>query len=229
MSASVAAVPWLEAASTKRWLAGAVTGDPAPGTGALLGTQLEPWYLAKLDYEAGWNEAFECMTSVQVELAESQGFTHAIHVNLDGSKDRGIWQLNSIHAWITDEIAYDPVLATDAAFKLWSAANGWKDWAAYTTGVFLHDSYLGRAARGFGNYLARTTLDVPVPDWAGQPYTHKYAGSILDFQHRVAGCVAEVQAAKKTLGWQATTKKTVDAVQSDLSQALIAAKRPLPA
>ena len=114
--------------------------DPKPGTGALLGHQWEPWQLAKWCYEAGWQDAFFLTTSVQVILAESQGYDHAIHVNLDGSRDRGIWQLNDIHKHITDEIAYDPVRATAEAFKLYAARNGWEDWAAYTSGVFLHDS-----------------------------------------------------------------------------------------
>src|SRR5204863_611865 len=114
------------------------------------------------------------------------------------------------------------------AFKLFVARNGWEDWAAYTTGVFLHDSYLGRAARGVGNYLARATLDVAVPDWDGKPYVHKYSGSILDFEHRLAGAVHWIQQGKSDLGFGAKTKTQVQTVQEDLSHGLTAAKAPLP-
>lgn len=222
--------PWDDAPSHKTWKAGIPAGvDPEPGSGALRGKQLEPWYIAKLVYEAGWNDTFEVMTSVQVCLAESQGYTMAIHVNKDGSRDRGIWQLNDIHAWITDEMAYDPVRATAAAFKLFVSDNGWSPWAAYEpSGVFLHDSYLGRASRGVGNYIARATLEVPVPDWAGKPYVHRYAGSILNYEHRLSGCLHNVEQAKKDLGWQSATAAKVKVVQTDLAHAVTAAKAPLP-
>lgn len=223
------AVPWLEAASHKTWKAGITEGDHLdPGTGALLGTQLEPWYIQKLIYEAGWNDLFSALVSGMVCLAESQGFTRAIHVNLDGTEDRGIWQLNSIHKDITDDIAYDPVEATAWAFKLWTARNGWEDWAAYTTGVYLHDTYLGKAARGLGNYAARAMLEQPVPDWNGAPYTHRYSGSILNFDHRLAGAVHWIEQGKKDLGWQSAAKNRVDVVQADLAHGLTAAKQPLP-
>jgi len=197
--------------------------DPKPGTGALLGHQWEPWQLAKWCYEAGWQDAFFLTTSVQVILAESQGYDHAIHVNLDGSRDRGIWQLNDIHKHITDEIAYDPVRATAEAFKLYAARNGWEDWAAYTSGVFLHDSYLGRAVRGVGNYLGRATMEVPVPDWNGKPYEHSYSPTILNYEHRLAGMREHLEKARNTLGFGAKTEAVVWSTQLELGKALTAA------
>lgn len=216
--------------SHKLWSGGLPAGQmPAPGHGALLGHQWEPWQLAEWNFAAGFEDAEVLAVSVMVELAESQGYDHAIHVNEDGSMDRGLWQLNTIHKWITDEIAYDPVKATAAAFKLYVAANSsFRDWAAYTTDVYLHDTYLGKAARGVGNFLARDFLAQPVKDWAGKPYEHRFKGSILNYEHRLAGCVHHVEVAKKDLGWQAATKTKVNTVQGDLSNAIVASKQLLP-
>jgi Lysozyme like domain len=225
--AQVGAEPF--AVHHKLWIPGPVRSiGPAPGTGALLGKQWEPRALARLIYEEGWNDAFELLTSLQVCLAESQGYDHAIHVNLNGTQDRGVWQLNSIHAEITDEIAYDPVQATVYAFRLFAARKGWEDWAAYTTGVFLHDSYVGRAARGMANYLGEETLAIPVPDWADKPYVHKFKTPMLAFQHQVAGADEHLSAARTTLGFQAAPKAKVDATQLEIAAAKTALKAPLP-
>lgn len=217
---------WEDAPTARNWVA--AVSEPAPGSGALLGTQLEPRYIARLVYEAGWNDAFFAFTSVAVSLAESQGWTRAIHVNKDGSRDRGIWQLNDVHKEITDEIAYDPVRATAAAFKLWAARRGWEDWAAYTSGVYLHDSYIGRAIRGLGNYIAEDTLSVPVPDWAGKPYEHRFTTPMLAYQHQVAGGLAHVGAALKVLGSQAASKDKVLATRTELGKATTALRASLP-
>jgi hypothetical protein len=227
----ISATPWLDAPSHKVWKAGiesGIAGDPPAGSGLLLGKQLEPWYIAAICYDAGWQEAFELLTTDQVVLAESQGYTLAIHVNADGSRDRGIFQLNDIHAAITDEIAYDPVKAAAAAFDLWASARGWEPWAAYTTDVFLHDSYLSRASRGVGNFLCRRTLELPVKDWAGKPYVHKLAGSILNYEWRLGGAVHHIEQAQKDLPFAPATKERVQMVRTDLAHALTAARKSLP-
>jgi hypothetical protein len=204
--------------------------DPKPGTGALLGKQWQPRDLARIFYNAGFQDAVTLTVALQVCLAESQGYDHAIHVNLDGSRDRGVWQLNSIHKQITDEIAYDPVKATDEAFKLWVArGSDFSDWAAYTTGVYLHDSYLGRATRGVANYLADELLTWPVPKRAdGSTYEHRFTSPVLSYQHQTAGAIHYLEQAKKHLGFGAKSKDVVLGVQKDISNGLIAAKQALP-
>lgn len=121
--------------------------------GQLLGTQVQPRRIAQLAYAAGWTDATQLATAVAVCLAESQGFDRAINKNPDGSSDRGMWQLNTIHDWISDATAYDPVKATAAAHKLWGSS-GWNAWAAHKSGVFLHDAYTGRASLAVANFLS---------------------------------------------------------------------------
>ncbi len=136
--------------------------------GELRGKQIQPRALAGYAYDAGWKDVEALATTVAVCLAESQGFDHAINENPDGSEDRGIFQLNTIHDWITDEIAYDPKQASAAAFKLYQSAKGWTPWAAFNSGVYLHSTYTGRAALGVCNFVVEcfdqdgATLPLPL-------------------------------------------------------------------
>lgn len=203
---------------------------PEPGHGALLGTQIEPRIIAQQAYNAGWKDALDLATAVCVCLAESQGYDRAIHVNLNGTQDRGIWQLSTVHRDITDAIAYDYIAATDAAYDLYvSAGKTFRDWVAFTSGVYLHDSYVGRAWRAVGNFLGETMIAWPVPDLPnGTPYHHRFGIPALNFEHRLAGSMNYVAKARKDLGWQAFTKAKADLVQHDLSAAQAAAKQSLP-
>src|SRR5262245_30219601 len=94
---------------------------PQPGHGALYGTQWQPRDLARVWWQAGLEDVIDLTTAVAVTLAESDGWDHAIHVNNDLTEDRGVFQLNSIHKDITDDIAYDPEQAADFAFELYTS------------------------------------------------------------------------------------------------------------
>ncbi len=198
--------------------------------GELKGHQWQPREIAEWCYDAGWQDAEVLLVATCVCLAESQGYDHALNVNPDGSRDRGIWQLNSIHQAITDEIAYDPEAATGVAFKLYVArSSSFGDWAAYNSGVWLHDSYLGRACVGIANFLGDRFLKVPVPDHLdGTPYEHRFTTPVANFQHRLAGCLAHSNRASTTLGWQQAAKSKVAEVQGELAKARTAARAALP-
>lgn len=80
-------------------------------------------------------------TSVAIALAESGGDAHATHVNTNGSTDRGLWQINSIHGYGTASCNPD-----NNAKEMWSiSGNGsnWRPWYTYTGGQYL--TYIGRA------------------------------------------------------------------------------------
>ena len=198
--------------------------------GELKGHQWQPREIARWAYDAGWQDAETLAVAVCVCLAESQGYDHALNINPDGSQDRGIWQLNSIHKDITDEIAYDPKRATDAAFKLYvSAGSSFEDWAAYKSKVYLHDSYLGRACVGVANFLAERFLAVPVPDHDdGTPYVHRFTTPVANFQFRLSGVLNHLDHGRQMLGWQAASKTLVNAVQQELANGDRVAKATLP-
>ncbi len=209
---------------------------PAPGAGALYGKQIEPRVLARTFYHAGWQEVFDLTVAVMVCLAESQGFTHAIHHNPptpehpEGTFDRGPWQLNSIHKSITDEIAYDLELATAEAFKLYVAKqSSFYDWNAYKTGIYLHDSYHERAVRGVANFVSEDLLKIPVPpDKTGKPYESVLTVPLLDYRHRLVSSQRHVGTARKNLGWSAASKAKVATVQTELAASQVASKQALP-
>jgi hypothetical protein len=197
--------------------------------GSLAGHQWQPREIAGWCYDAGWKDAFLLVTAVAVVLAESQGYDRAVNTNPDGSIDRGIFQLNNVHKNITDYIAYDPVAATDAAFGLYVSRGSFADWAAHQSGVWLHDSYLGRATRGVGNMLADRLLQEPVPDHAdGTPYVHAFTTPVLSFQHQTGGMLAHLKQGRKLLGWKAANMTVVGSVQTELAHGEAAAKAPLP-
>lgn len=155
--------------------------------GELKGTQLQPREIARLCWEAGWQDAETLLVAVCVALSESQGFTRAHNINSNGSEDFGIFQINVAKDDITDalkEKLYDPKENVDRAMALY-LRRGFEPWYGYTKGVYLHDSYIGRALVGVANFLGERILAVPVPDWGGEPYVHKFTTPMVDHHFRV--------------------------------------------
>ncbi|SRR6266581_447199 len=75
-----------------------------------------------------------------VAMAESSGNPTATNHNSDGSTDRGLWQINSIHGNLSTT---DPTANVRAAIKISSNGKNWKPWVTFTTGKyrqFLNDS-----------------------------------------------------------------------------------------
>lgn len=198
--------------------------------GELKGHQWQPREICEWAYDAGWQDAKDLVVAVAVCLAESQGYDHAVNTNPDGSTDRGIWQLNSVHKNITDFIAYDPIAATDEAYGLFkSRGDSFDDWAAYKSGVYLHDSYIGRACVGVANFLGDKLLAMPVPPHAdGTPYEHHFTTPIANFQFRLGNTLAHLKQGRKILGWKAASVTTVGLAQTELAHGEVAAKATLP-
>ena len=85
---------------------------------------------------------WDTKTAYAVCMAESHGNPNATGTNKDGSTDRGLMQVNSIHAdMVAGQIdkLYDPKTNLDIAYKLYQA-RGWQPWSAYNNGKYL--SYL---------------------------------------------------------------------------------------
>lgn len=68
-----------------------------------------------------------------VALAESGGNPAARNTNRDGSTDRGLWQINSIHGRLS---TFDPMGNARAAVRISSAGRNWRPWVAYTGGAY---------------------------------------------------------------------------------------------
>ena len=67
--------------------------------------------------------------AIKIVECESNFNTEAIHVNRNGTVDRGAWQLNSIHKGITSECAFNLKCATDASFNIY-LKQGFSPWNA---------------------------------------------------------------------------------------------------
>jgi hypothetical protein len=144
-------------------LASAGGAQPAPHAqhGFLLGVQMQPRKIATLAYAAGVRDFYELSRATAISLAESQGYTRAYNDNFDAngkllSRDVGIFQINIPASQVgtsVEEALYDPA-ANVAAMKQLYDARGWQPWVAYTTGVYLHDTYVRRASLAVMNLAA---------------------------------------------------------------------------
>ena len=56
-------------------------------------------------------------------------------LNRDGSNDKGLFQINSIHGF-SDAERLDPIRNIEIAFKIWRN-QGYRAWAAYNNGAYL--------------------------------------------------------------------------------------------
>jgi hypothetical protein len=70
----------------------------------------------------------ELHTAVAVAYAESLGDPEAVNRNRNGSKDSGLWQINSVHGYSDLK---KPHVNAQAAFEVWSHS-GWTAWYAHT-------------------------------------------------------------------------------------------------
>lgn len=162
--------------------------------GELKGKQWQPRDIAALCYEYGWTDAKELVTAVAVCLSESQGYQKAYNENKDEngvvkSKDIGLFQINIPGSKIgTDE---ETALFEDVGYNLERARilyekRGFQPWYAYTLKVYLRDSYIKRATRGVGNFLADEMLKtIPTDTLKGEPYVHTLDTPVLNYQYRV--------------------------------------------
>ena len=84
------------------------------------------------------------LRGIAIALWESDGGNpQAIHVNKDGSIDRGLWQLNNKQQPYSDECALNPMCATLAAAEIYKKWKGWGAWSSYKSGDYL--KYMGIA------------------------------------------------------------------------------------
>jgi len=82
---------------------------------------------ASYAHDAGF-PGHELHTAVAVAYAESVGNAEAVNHNRNGSKDSGLWQINSVHGYSNLK---NPSVNARAAFEVWSYS-GWTAWYAHT-------------------------------------------------------------------------------------------------
>lgn len=68
-----------------------------------------------------------------IAMAESGGNPTATNHNHDGSIDRGLWQINSVHGNLS---TFDPMANAKAAVSIKNGPQGFSAWVTYTSGAY---------------------------------------------------------------------------------------------
>lgn len=81
-------------------------------------------------HNAGWNGE-DVVIGSSIIKAESGGRPAAVNTaNADGSIDRGLWQINSVHdGMYPGENRFDPAVSTKIARDLYKRRGNWDDWS----------------------------------------------------------------------------------------------------
>lgn len=88
-----------------------------------------------------------------VALAESGGNASASNTNSNGSIDRGLWQINSVHGKLS---TFDVVGNVKAAISISNNGKNWSPWVTYVSGAY--KKFLSpTTAAGTGTLPADTT------------------------------------------------------------------------
>lgn len=88
--------------------------------------------LEDLWVKAGGNPAFKAIAAA-IAMAESGGVVNATNHDSNGTTDRGLWQINSVHG---AQSTYDPTANARAAVSISSNGTNWKPWATYNSGAY---------------------------------------------------------------------------------------------
>lgn len=85
--------------------------------------------------------------AVAIALAESGGRVAATHTDTDGSVDRGLWQINSVHSeYNASQLLSSPAYNAKAAYNISNGGINWYPWTTYTSGAY--QRYLNDAQQG---------------------------------------------------------------------------------
>jgi murein DD-endopeptidase MepM/ murein hydrolase activator NlpD len=138
--------------------------------------QLTDTQIAAYASQAGFT-ANALVIAIAVCLAESRGVYSTLHLNSDGTWDRGLWQINSVHTqYDANRLLTDPLYNAQAAYALSSGGRNWGPWTTYNTGEY--QQYIARATTAASIYGATKGTTPPPVTGAGsggiQPwYTFK--------------------------------------------------------
>jgi hypothetical protein len=128
-----------------------------------------PAQLAQLWTRNGGSKATAAL-AVAVAMAESGGRADAQNHNTNGSTDRGLWQINSVHGSLS---TFDPNANAKAAVAISHAGLDWTPWTTFKTGAYR--KYLPGGAKAAAPAAAPTTGNVFDPTTGDKASSLKYA------------------------------------------------------
>lgn len=107
-------------------------------------------------------------TMAAIALAESGGDPRALHRDADGSIDRGLWQINSVHGY--GRTSFDPQANAREAVSI-ESSQGLSAWSTYQSGAYRR--FLGRGGGSGGGVSNQRTGSAFAQDaarYVGRPY-----------------------------------------------------------
>lgn len=149
--------------AAQKYLEAHAPGEPGGGAAGgggnknTAGGQYDRKMLEALWVKEGGNPSAQHMAAA-IALAESSGNPNSENHNTDGSIDRGLWQINSVHG---AQSTFNIPANTKAAISISSNGRDWSPWATYKNGAYRQFMAAGgfvkalskvvRAAAGFKN------------------------------------------------------------------------------
>jgi hypothetical protein len=115
-------------------LGGMGTGVPALlATSVSGGPRLGVAQIGEVAAQAGFSGEGLAM-AIAVALAESGGDPLATDYDRNGTVDRGLWQINSVHSAYSAACDYAPSCAAGAAYQISDGGRDWGPWVTYQHG-----------------------------------------------------------------------------------------------
>jgi hypothetical protein len=119
-----------------------------PGSGCVRsfhsGIRMSDVDIASYAASAGFRN-FDLTVAVAIALAESGGDPRAVCVDTNGSRDEGLWQINTVHGY-PSSCTFEPGCSAAVAYRLYlGRGRAFGDWVTYSSDRFL--MYLPRATR----------------------------------------------------------------------------------
>lgn len=166
-------------------------------------TQLTDQQIANVAELSGWR-GNDLIIAIAVVFPESGGRSDAVSPpNKNGSRDYGLWQVNSVHGFPTKELLTAVGNGKDAHL-VWTW-QGWNAWTTYRDGAYR--PYLARATAaaggagiggdvGGGVGLGPTPTSAAPPDWDPAPVMVKIADQahfLADTAHNYAAGIRSLR------------------------------------
>jgi hypothetical protein len=117
------------------------TGAPSAGT--------QNYSLLTLARAGGFTgtAAYE---AAAIAFAESSGNPKAEDHDNNGTTDYGLWQINSVHGYDSDELINNPVYNAQAAYAIYKeAGNSFSPWDTYTSGAYAKTTAAQESANNY--------------------------------------------------------------------------------
>lgn len=83
------------------------------------------------------NDKQNLVLCVAIAKAESGGNTKAVNQNTNGSTDKGVWQINTVHDdKLPGQDRFDPDVNAELMMQISSGGQNWQPWSTFNSGAY---------------------------------------------------------------------------------------------